>query len=73
VRGQGELAAALNEAVRSGDAADAAEVVALPGVDVIQLLLESADLGHLVVRAGADRAVAEHSAEKATAPMEYVR
>ena len=74
VRNQGELAEALDKAVRSGDAADASEVVALPGVDVVQLLLESADLGHLVVRPGADRvAAAEHSAEKTTAPMEYVR
>jgi len=77
VRSQGELAAALARAVRP---ADAAEVVALPGVDVVDLLLDSADLGHLTVRAASVRAAADHAAvavehlaDQATAPMEYVR
>jgi UDP-N-acetylglucosamine:LPS N-acetylglucosamine transferase len=81
VRAQSELADALGQAVRSGDAAsaaDGAQVVALPGVDVVDLLLESADLGHLVARTpariGAEHtAVVEHTADKANAPMEYVR
>jgi len=51
--------------------------VALPGVDVVDLLLDSADLGHLTsrsARAHAEHAaVVEHLAEQATSPMEYVR
>ncbi|QMU73737.1 glycosyltransferase [Streptacidiphilus sp. P02-A3a] len=77
VRNQGELAEALDQAVRSGGAADDAQVVALPGVDVVDLLLDSADLGHLTTRAARAHAehtaVVEHLAEQATAPMEYVR
>ncbi|MBC3841867.1 glycosyltransferase [Streptacidiphilus sp. 4-A2] len=79
VRNQSDLGEALDQAIRSGESAGAAgpEVVALPGVDVTELLLESAGLGHLVTRtaaarAAADRAV-EHIAEQVTAPMEYVR
>ena len=82
VRSQGELAAALDQALRSGadrTATEGAQVVALPGVDVVDLLLESADLGHLAAsnaaaRIAADHAiVAEHIADQANAPMEYVR
>ena len=79
VRTQGELAEALDQAVRSGgaDGSDDTQVVALPGVDVVDLLLDSADLGHLTsrsARAHADHAaVVEHLAEQATSPMEYVR
>jgi len=83
VRSQGELAAALDEAVRSGDAGGAtgaAQVVALPGVDVVDLLLDSAGLSRQTGRAAGARAhaehhtaVVEHIAEQVTAPMEYVR
>ncbi len=75
VRHQGELAAALEQAVRSaGNGSEDRDVVSLPGVDVVELLLETAGLEHLVAaRPAAGHAVAEHHADQATAPMEYVR